>query len=114
MSHCLTVDQMKQVIEGKGHAPRIPITYRFWINPETFGERKAEAKEILDAYPEDVVSRLIRIPDVFDAPEDDKTYRWVQKERPKQEKNLESMQWLQLKTGMSLTMCSSTFLTQTM
>ena len=88
MSHCLTVDQMKQVIEGKGHAPRIPITYRFWINPETFGERKAEAKEILDAYPEDVVSRLIRIPDVFDAPEDDKTYRWVQKERPKQEKKL--------------------------
>ena len=88
MKRYLTAEEMKQVIEGKGCVDRIPITYQFWINPETFGDRKEEAKQVLNSYPEDVVSRLIQIPDVFKAPADDPTYRWVQKDEPKQEKKL--------------------------
>lgn len=88
MRRSLTAEEMKNVIEGRGRAERIPMTYRFWISPEVFGERKEEAKQVLDAYPEDIVSRFIRIPEVFTAPDDDPTYRWVQKEEPKYEKKI--------------------------
>lgn len=84
----LTREQMISVIEGKGCASRIPMIYHFWTHADTFGERKQEAALLLDKYPNDALTIPFNMPAVFDAPEDDPEYRWVNFSDPYKDQNV--------------------------
>lgn len=72
----LTRGELRRVIEGWGHAPRVPLMVHFWVNPEAFGERGDEVRRLLDAYPMDAQAVWFRMPDVYKAPADDPSFRW--------------------------------------
>ena len=77
----LTREQMKQVIEGRGHAPRVPLMMHCWIHPSAFPEPEArEVQRILDDHPMDAQIIHLRIPSVYNAPDDDPSYRWSYKD----------------------------------
>lgn len=78
----LTREQMKSVIEGRGAAHRVPMIYHFWTYPGNFGDHKQRVEELLDKYPCDIQRIRFNMPAVFEAPEDDKEYRWVNYEDP--------------------------------
>jgi hypothetical protein len=78
----LNREEVKKVIEGKGAARRIPMTIHQWINAKTFGNREALYQEILDQYPSDIKTINLNIPQVFDAPKDDPSYRWLNFDNP--------------------------------
>ena len=69
--------EVASVIEGRSIARRVPIEIHFWVHSETFGERQTAVRQILSAYPEDVQIVELRIPDIYQSPEDDPEYRWV-------------------------------------
>ena len=69
--------EMISVIEGKGCAPRVPVMVHCWVSPDTFaGEKRAAVAEILSRYPMDAQIIPLNIPAIYDAPEDDPSYRW--------------------------------------
>lgn len=78
----LTREEMKQVIEGKGAARRIPTAVHAWINPAIFDEREQQYRDVLNQYPCDIVKIQLNIPKVFDAPKDDPSYRWLNFDNP--------------------------------
>ncbi|MBQ4581335.1 MAG: hypothetical protein IJA83_11815 [Clostridia bacterium] len=47
----LTREEICRVIEGRGNARRIPALFHFWMHPDDFGDKAAEARSIMDAYP---------------------------------------------------------------
>ncbi|MCL2363662.1 MAG: methylcobamide--CoM methyltransferase [Defluviitaleaceae bacterium] len=69
----LTRDEVKTVIEGKGHASRVPIAIQDWISTDLFGAHK---------YPSDIHVMHIHMPSMFDAPVDDPAYRWMSFDKP--------------------------------
>lgn len=73
----LTRQEMINVIEGKGHASRIPMTYHFWTSPSVFGTNKDEAQEYLKKYPMDVQNIYIAMPGVFEGSKQFPDFRWV-------------------------------------
>lgn len=77
MYNPLEKQEIINVIEGKSNASRIPVLLHFWIHPEEFGERKEKVLEILNQYPEDAQIIEINMPKVYDAPHDNREYRWV-------------------------------------
>ena len=78
----LSREEICCVIEGRGNARRVPVLFHFWMHPGDFGERKQEVQTIMSSYPEDVQSIQLRIPDVYNAPKDDPSYRWRYMDRP--------------------------------
>lgn len=78
----LTREEMRQVIEGRGAARRVPLAIHPWIDTSIFGNRKAEYDGTLAKYPCDIVKIPFNIPRVFDAPDDDKSYRWLNFDNP--------------------------------
>lgn len=72
----LNREQMIDIIEGKGSADRIPMVYHFWIGPERFPDAQ-KYQALLDQYPSDVQAIPVHIPEIFDAPADDPSYRWA-------------------------------------
>ena len=78
----LTKQEMKNVIDGKGAASRIPLTYHLWASAGIFGEYADTAGEVLRQCPCDVDIITINIPQIFDAPADDPEYRFVNKSAP--------------------------------
>ena len=64
------------MIEGRGSAYRVPMMIHFWVDPDAFGERRELFRKALDEYPCDMQPVWLNIPSVYDAPEDDKSYRW--------------------------------------
>ena len=70
-------DEIVNVIEGKGAARRIPMAIHSWINSRTFKERENQYRELLDRYPCDINIIRFNMPKVFDAPDDDPSYRWL-------------------------------------
>ncbi|MDR2302987.1 MAG: hypothetical protein LBE10_00165 [Treponema sp.] len=75
-------EELKKVIEGKGAARRIPMAVHEWINPDIFGDRTPQYRGVLDQYPSDIVKIYLNIPQVFDAPADDPSYRWLNFDNP--------------------------------
>lgn len=71
------------VIEGKGAAVRIPNLVQLWVHPESFGDSQIAVEELMAKYPLDVQCFQINIPKVFDAPNDDPEYRWVNFDDPR-------------------------------
>lgn len=78
----LSREEVRRVIEGKGAARRIPMAVQLWVSPEKFGERAEEYRALLEDYPCDVQQIDLKIPTVFDAPEDDLSYRWMNIDNP--------------------------------
>jgi hypothetical protein len=78
----LSREELKNVIAGKGAARRIPMAVHEWINPDIFGEKTPQYREILEQYPCDIIKIHLEIPQVFDAPADDPSYRWLNFDNP--------------------------------
>lgn len=78
----LTREEVVSVIEGKSAASRVPVLLQFWTHEEEFGERKEMVREIKDAYPEDAQIISFNMPEVYEAPDDDMEYRWVNYDNP--------------------------------
>ena len=76
----LSREELRQVIEGRGSAFRVPLMIHFWVTPSAFGERQGAVERILDAYPSDMQDLWFKIPAVYDAPADDPSYRWSWKD----------------------------------
>lgn len=72
----LSREALRRVIEGRGHAGRVPLMIHFWVNPDAFGERRDAVARLLAAYPSDMQAIWFRIPAVYEAPADDPSYRW--------------------------------------
>ncbi len=81
MKKPLSREELMQVIEGKGKASRVPMLYHFWVFPEVFQEKEDQYVQLLDKYPTDMQVINVNMPSVFDAPEDDGSYRWANKDR---------------------------------
>jgi len=73
---------MKSVIEGKGGVHRVPIAVQHWISADVFADRSTEYREVLDRYPCDFVKIPLHLPEVFRAPKDDSSYRWMNIDNP--------------------------------
>ena len=73
----LTRHETASVIEGCSVAPRVPMMVHFWTDPARFGVQERRARDILATYPMDVQTIGIRMPGMYDAPEDDPEYRWM-------------------------------------
>ena len=78
----LTRNEMKDVIEGKGSAYRIPCVIHPWLNPGAFGEKADEVRKIAEIVPCDVEILPLRMPDVFAAPAEAPGYRWLPYDNP--------------------------------
>ena len=81
----LTRDELCRVIEGKGCAQRIPMLYNFWVHPEAFAD-SSRVQKILDAYPYDVQTVNICIPELYNAPKEYPSYRWSYMDDPQKGK----------------------------
>lgn len=73
----LTREEMISVIEGKGNAGRVPLLYHFWTNPVVFGENENKAREYLASCPMDIQNVWVGMPDMWVAPADAPSYRWM-------------------------------------
>lgn len=74
--NCLTKQEVKNVIEGKGAASRPPILYDLWIGENVFGGDYEKRAAWLEPYPKDVDHVFLNMPDIINAPADDPNYRW--------------------------------------
>lgn len=77
----LTREQMKRVIEGLGNAGRIPIAVQA-VDPNVFGTKADEYRAVLNETPCDIEKINLNIPQIFDAPADDPSYRWLNFDNP--------------------------------
>lgn len=82
MKQSFTKQEMKDIIEGKGAKNRIPMMYNFWTSPVVFGKDEKEAARLLKEYPNDAGMLFMSMPNVFDAPEDEPSFRWVNYDNP--------------------------------
>ncbi len=72
----LTRSQIKAVICGqKQPGWRVPMIIHMWVNPDTFGEHRAEAATLLEKYPCDAMIIGINMPAA--SSEDPEAYSWV-------------------------------------
>ena len=42
----LSREELRQVIEGRGSAFRVPLMIHFWVTPSAFGERQGAVERI--------------------------------------------------------------------
>ncbi len=72
----LTKKEVQDVIEGKGHARRVPMAIHSWVSSSDFSIEEDKFQDLLDKYPCDIDRVFLRMPEIFKAPKDDKNYRW--------------------------------------
>lgn len=84
----LTREEMISVIEGKGATERIPMIYNMWVNSGTFGEYSPIVQSFLDTFPNDVQMIGVQMPDIYNAPLDEPSYRWLAKDKIPDGENL--------------------------
>lgn len=75
--NCLSKQQVKDVIDGRGAASRPPILYDLWIGENVFDWNPQEREAWLSGYPRDIEDVFLNIPDLIHAPADDPDYRWA-------------------------------------
>lgn len=81
----LTRQQITDVIEGKGHADRIPVLYSIWMGASPFEGDVEAYREWIGSKVCDVNYCPLRMPGQFQGPEDAPEYRWAfgdKKENP--------------------------------
>lgn len=76
----LSREEVISVIEGKGKASRVPMYYHGWINPGVFGEQSKTAAEYLERFPFDFEIVSVRMPDKYNAPADNPSYRFMHRD----------------------------------
>lgn len=76
----LSREEVISVIERKGRASRVPMYYHAWINSDVFGERKEVARKHLNDYPFDFEWIIPHMPEKYDAPKDNPSYRFMHRD----------------------------------
>ncbi|MDR0668500.1 MAG: hypothetical protein LBF95_00320 [Treponema sp.] len=57
--------ELKNVIEGKGAARRIPLAVHNWVySTGVFGSREPEFKTVLEQYPADIQIYILGMPSI--------------------------------------------------
>jgi len=85
----LTREEVKSVIEGRGCAARVPIMFQKWLGPNIYRntehpEHGERLHKLLAEYPQDMrVIRWQNVP-VWEGPEDDPDYRWMNSPKPEE------------------------------
>lgn len=72
----LTREELRDVIHGKSFGNRVPILYHLWIYPEDFEENGQELRNFLKEQPQDVNPVFLKMPDIFEAPEEEPDWMW--------------------------------------
>lgn len=87
----LTQEQLIRVIEGRGNASRVPSMLHFWIDEKSFPASKQQALHtLLQQYPMDAQVIPLNMPKMFDAPMDNKSYRWSYRDATTQMTSLDN------------------------
>lgn len=73
----LTRQEVKNVIEGKGRAKRIPLLYDMWIYDNMFGDDEKTHREWQSQYPCDVDEVPMNMPDLTEGTKEDPNYFWA-------------------------------------
>lgn len=73
----LTREEVRQVIDGRGAASRIPLAYDHWINNNIFDGSDEKKEQWLSQFPRDIQFFEINMPELLIAPSDDPNYRWT-------------------------------------
>ena len=73
----LTKQQIIDVVEGRGHAPRVPVLYSIWMNAAPFDADVDAYREWIDGKVCDVCYLCPTMPGLFEGPADDPEYRWA-------------------------------------
>lgn len=75
--------QVISVVEGRSIAPRVPMLINYWVTyPERFGDRQPQLFQTLGRYPMDAQIMCLAMPEIYEAPPDDPSYRWFQMDDP--------------------------------
>ncbi len=82
MENTLSRQEVIDVIEGKGAAKRIPLAVHQWMSPQAFLDKEEIVRGIQEKYPNDVQAIFLSMPQVFDAPSDDPSFRWLNFDNP--------------------------------
>ena len=78
----LKKEEIKKVIEGRGHASRVPLLYHFWIRPECFGEQEAAVRRLMKSCPYDLDAVQLNFPQVQYESTPPDAYVWNRKPLP--------------------------------
>lgn len=81
-SQPLSKEDISRVIEGRGHAARVPLAFHFWTSTAVFGEKKEEAARLLDTVPCDIDVVELNFPQVKTSRTPEGAYVWNQKPLP--------------------------------
>lgn len=73
----LSKEEVKKVIEGRGSGEHIPMLYHLWIYPWIYGEWQEAFENFMVGQVKDVENIEVILPDMFQAPPDDPTYKWA-------------------------------------
>lgn len=73
----LTRQQITDVIEGRGHAPRVPMLYSTWMNAAPFGGDADTYRKWIGGKVCDVNFCCLNMPGLFQGPRDAPEYRWA-------------------------------------
>lgn len=77
----LSKQEICSIIEGNGHASRVPIMFNMWINPSRHGELETQIADICKKYPYDLEHRDMRMPTMY-MEKENPNFSWVKKEKP--------------------------------
>ena len=73
----LTRQQIVDVIEGRGNAPRVPVLYSTWMNAAPFGGDVDAYRKWIGSKVCDVNFCCLNMPGLFAGPQDAPEYRWA-------------------------------------
>ena len=82
MYNALSRQEVKNVIEGKGAASRVPVMLQFWTPAQNFGDRTEQVRELIGKFPQDVQTIHVSLPDIFEGAKSDPNYRWMNTDEP--------------------------------
>lgn len=72
----LTREEVKNVIEGKGRAKRIPLMYDFWLSSNVFDADLEKRNKWLEKYPCDMDTMFMEMPGLTEGNKLDPDYFW--------------------------------------
>lgn len=73
----LNREDIIKVIEGKGHAKRVPLLYDLWIGQNMFDDSAEKWKTWQSQYPCDVDHIFVNMPGLTEGPKEDPNYFWA-------------------------------------
>jgi len=83
----LSREEMISIISGNGGADRVPMIYDMWVDAGRFGEYAPIVQSFLNTFPADVQRIGLQVPDIYVAPADEPSYRWLAKDKVPDETN---------------------------